>query len=412
MENQNLIDSQEFVQTLDVFHSQFQNAQLRIEDSSYHVEFWTKEQYNLHVNLPSIESQANPGLLRNSLDSNENPLYVTSDVKKPFKSGENSSVFKSADEFAAEVFSSGKKSIQLQEYQVREEQQTQKIDLSPWKSNPVAVSMEMVSMHQDELLEVLQEMTSPGDKLTLRSDDATHYISHSPDVNGLRAFHVQTVQDNGKVSNHISESAEELSKLLASESSKPVHLLSFENTADPILPSIDSEKADRVRELLNQLGPEEKLRIFYKNEKAMDIKRSGKAFIARQAAYPNTINLIGSGEQILATVMAVEGEAILAKDMVQWIHPLAEESLKTAIMRGEGIPGEDLTGKLEHAVEKYRFGKNGKFEYVAKGSQQVQSLTFQETPCMSPRTKSLMLDVADGKIQAPQLSQQTQGMAL
>lgn len=408
MDNSNLIESHEFVNTLDLFHNHLQSAQLQIEDSTYHVEFWTREQYARHINRTDQPAEL-PGFPMETLQGEDKVISATAPTSKPFKSGKNPDVFKTAEEFAAEVFPSGQKNIRLQEYLPREEQ-GETVDLSPWKVKPAAVAIETAPLKQEELLEMLHKVSLPGQLLTLRSEDSTYYISRSADTGHPSAYQVKTVHDNGQVSSHIEESAAQLAKILA-QPDKPVQLLSFENTNDPILPVPDSDKANRVRRLLEELGPEEKLRVFYKNEKAMDIKRSGKAYVARQAAYPNTINLIGSGEQILATVLAVEGEAILAKDMTQWIHPLNEETLKTAIMRGEGIPGEDLTGKLEHAVEKYRFGKNGQFDYVSKGHQDIETLKFQETPCMSPKTKSLMLDVADGKVQPMPVIQQAQGMA-
>jgi hypothetical protein len=157
---------------------------------------------------------------------------------------------------------------------------------------------------------------------------------------------------------------------------------------------------NRVSDLINGIQEDEKLRFFFNDNSSIDVTKAGESFAAKKLVndQPEVI-IIGTVNQVSATIIKTDGIGpVVAKDLQQWVHPLLDENLKSVLMKSKGVPSENLQGKLDQTVLKYRLTKDGTLDYMAKDQINIHSIQLKNAPYLNQQNKSIMLDVAAGKV--------------
>ena len=209
------VTKQDLVEALEQFSRTLNSADILIDGRLIAVEFWTKEE---HVRFfqeeitPANSTELN-GYLQEAINHDAGVFFASTDIETPFKTNESDAIFKTATDFANDIFPRGVEAAEfkLQQFSIRPGQEDT-IDLSRWRtatftedysaegvahkitahedSVPAGVSSFRVQKIQDALLKLT------GDKeLTFFYDKTPEYLVRRSEMN----YHVQNL-NNGIIS--------------------------------------------------------------------------------------------------------------------------------------------------------------------------------------------------------------------
>lgn len=145
----------------------------------------------------------------------------------------------------------------------------------------------------------------------------------------------------------------------------------------------------RVNDVINNLKNGEEIRFIFKDKEPIDVTKSGENFIANKIVnhQPEMI-IIATSNQVTASIIKADPNGpLVAKDSQQWTHPLIDENLKSILMKSQGIPTENLQGKLDQTVLKYQLTQDGTLDYLAKDQININSIKMQNAPYLNLQKK-------------------------